>query len=127
MLPQSTWSFARDMRAPGIRDSPGICVVREMRQELRSSAVSPAVFVLRWNNRRAGALYPRPTRSRTRVVQKGRLLPQGAPFPFWDGFSYVKAPNPLGLTSALKLPPAFPLRSRPVGRRHFDPHTIRSS
>src|SRR5215471_11181833 len=83
--------------------------------ELRSAVGSPAFFVLLWNSYRAGALYLRSTRSRTRVAQKGRLLPQWAPFPFCDGLSHVKARNPLGLTFALKLAPAFPWHSRPVG------------
>jgi hypothetical protein len=80
-----------------------------MRQELRSAVVAPAFFVLLWNSHGAGTLYLRPTRSRTRVAQKGRLLPQRAPFPFSDGFSHLKARNPLRLTFALKLAPAFPL------------------
>ena len=88
--------------------------------ELRSAVGSPAFFVLLWNSHRAGALYLRSTRSRTRVAQKGRLLPQWAPFPSCDGLSHIKARNPLGLTFALKLAPAFPWRSHPVGRRHFD-------
>jgi hypothetical protein len=42
----------------------------------------PAIFVPHWNKRRAGALWLRSTHSRTRVAQKGRLLPHKAPFPF---------------------------------------------
>jgi len=79
--------------------------------ELRSAVGSPAFFVRLWNSHRAGALYLRSTRSRTRVAQKGRLLPQWAPFPSCDGLSHIKARNPLGLTFALKLAPAFPWRS----------------
>jgi len=58
---------------------------------------------LLWNNHGAGALYLRPTRTRTRVAQKGRLLPHWAPFPFSGGSSPAKARDPLGLRFALKL------------------------